>query len=119
MNPQFAETTLKAQSDETLRQLTIAGHKAILRDFEKSAVSHILAVQYDPGRIPVYTGFILLMLALSGVFFFQHQRVWAVIEPQERGSKIHFGGHTNRNRPAFEARFNSLVQSATGGPKNE
>jgi len=61
----------------------------------------------------------LLVLALCSVFFFSHQRVWAVIEPDGDGSKIYFGGNTNRNRPAFEGRFNSLVQSVTGGPKDE
>jgi cytochrome c biogenesis protein len=119
MNPQFADRTLKNASPELANQLKVGGRKAILREYKKASLSHILTVQYDPGRTPVYAGFTILMLALSGVFLFAHQRVWAVIEPQERGSKIHFGGHTNRNRPAFEARFNSLVQSATGGPKNE
>jgi cytochrome c biogenesis protein ResB len=54
-------------------------------------------------------------MALCGVFFFSHQRVWAVIEPDGKGSRVYFGGNTNRNRPAFEGRFNTLVQSVTGG----
>jgi hypothetical protein len=62
----------------------------------------------------VYTGFTLLILSLCGVFLFSHQRVWAVIEPHEDSSKVFFGGNTNRNRPAFEARFNSLVESVVG-----
>jgi cytochrome c biogenesis protein len=86
--------------------------KILLKDFEKVATSHTLTVQYDPGREPVYVGFALLTLALGAVFFFSHQRVWAVIEGDGKKSKIHFGGNTNRNRPAFEGRFNSLVKSA-------
>ena len=91
------------------------GEGIFLQSFEKVAVAHTLTVQYDPGRTPVYLGFALLTLSLCAVFFFAHQRVWAVIEPEGRGSQIYFGGNTNRNRPAFEARFSSLVNAALGG----
>src|SRR5262249_48148212 len=97
--------------------LLVNGNKVILRDFEKSSSSHTLTIQHDPGRRPVYVGFFLLPLSLCSVFFFAHQRVWAVVEPDDRGSRVHFGGHTNRNRPAFEGRFNLLVKSAIGGPR--
>jgi cytochrome c biogenesis protein ResB len=86
-----------------------------LKEFEKVSRAHTLTIQYDPGRTPVYLGFTLLSLALCGVFFFSHQRVWAVIEPEGDGSKVHFGGHTNRNKPAFEERFKRIVNSVTGG----
>jgi cytochrome c biogenesis protein len=99
--------------------LLVNGNKVLLVDFEKAAMGHTLAVQYDPGRIPVYIGFLLLVASLCGVFFFSHQRVWAVVEPAENGSKVYIGGNTNRNRPAFEERFNSLVESVTGGGKYE
>ena len=93
----------------------VAGNRVTLKSFEKVSQSHTLTVQYDPGRTPVYLGFGLLTLALCMVFFFSHQRVWAVVEPDGNHAKVHFGGNTNRNRPAFEARFNSLVQSVAGG----
>lgn len=119
-NPQMADSVLANSSevaDKTTGQnpLLVAGHKVILKDFEKVGTAHILAVQYDPGRIPFYVGSTLLVGALLFVFFLSHQRVWAVIEPDGRGSKVYFGGNTNRNRPAFEARFNSLVESVIGG----
>jgi len=122
-NPQLAEEYLTKASEKVKdggdNPLLISGNKIILRDFEKVSLTHTLTIQYDPGRTPVYIGFTLLVLALCSVFFFSHQRVWAVIEPDGDGSKIYFGGNTNRNRPAFEGRFNSLVQSVTGGPKDE
>ena len=96
-----------------------AGNRVTLKSFEKVALSHTLTVQYDPGRLPVYIGFALLVLSLCGVFFFSHQRVWAVIEPDGKRSKVYFGGNTNRNRPAFEGRFNSLVQPVIGEAKRE
>jgi hypothetical protein len=43
------------------------------------------------------------------VFFFSHQRVWAVIERSEQNYRITLGGHTNRNRLGFEDRFNKLI----------
>ena len=104
---------------EAEKAMLVKGNRVRLKEFEKVSLTHTLTVQYDPGRTPVYIGFTLLVLALCGVFFFSHQRVWAVIEPGASGSKVYFGGNTNRNRPAFEARFNSLVQSVTGGASNE
>ena len=86
-----------------------------LKSFEKVATSHTLSVQYDPGRTPVYAGFTLLVIALTGVFFFSHRRLWAVIEPTAIGSTLHIAGNTNRNRPAFESQFNALANLATGG----
>jgi cytochrome c biogenesis protein len=95
------------------------GEFFLLKDFEKVATSHTMTVQYDPGRTPVYVGFLLLTVALSAVFFFSHQRVWAVVEPARNHSRVHFGGNVNRNRPAFEGRFNSIVNSVTEGANNE
>lgn len=111
-------TTAFAASTQAEQQQTPAqvGENTVrLKSFEKVATSHTLTVQYDPGRTPVYVGFTLLFVALCGVFFYSHQRVWAVIEPSGKGSKVYFGGNTNRNRPAFEGRFNLLVQSALEG----
>jgi cytochrome c biogenesis protein len=123
-NPQLSEHYLRKANEKVggeggQNPLLVNGNKIILRDFEKASLSHMLTIQYDPGRTPVYMGFMLLIMSLCGVFFFSHQRVWAVIEPNGKGSRIYFGGNTNRNRPAFEGRFNLLVQSATGGSKDE
>jgi cytochrome c biogenesis protein len=103
---------LTAATDELA---VAAGNRVTLKRFEKVSQAHTLTVQYDPGRLPVYLGFGLLTLALCMVFFYSHQRVWAVVEPDGKHTTIYFGGNTNRNRPAFEARFNSLVESVVGG----
>ncbi|HTG15246.1 MAG TPA: cytochrome c biogenesis protein ResB, partial [Blastocatellia bacterium] len=123
-NPRLAEEYLSKAKDKLGKDgganpLLVNGNRIILKDFEKVSSSHTLTIQYDPGRTPVYIGFTLLVLALCFVFFLSHQRMWAVIEPDGNGSKIYFGGNTNRNRPAFEGRFNLLVQSVTGGSNNE
>lgn len=119
-NPQLADQLYSQASGLAAQKgidnpLLIQGNKLLLKSFEKVALGHTLSIQYDPGRIPVYIGFTLLVLALCGVFFFSHQRMWAVIEPHENGSKVFYGGNTNRNRPAFEGRFNLLVRAVNGG----
>jgi cytochrome c biogenesis protein len=112
LTDKIAKSMGQAEADKAM---LVAGNRISLTDFEKVSTGHTLTIQYDPGRTPVYLGFILLVLALCSVFFFSHQRMWAVVERGGKGSSIYFGGNTNRNRPAFEARFNSLVQSVTGG----
>lgn len=88
----------------------VAGYIFQLKDFEKVADQHVLSVQRDPGASVVYVGFLLLVVTLIAVFFFSHQRVWAVVEPQSDGMhKIVLGGNTNRSPGALDARFARLV----------
>jgi cytochrome c biogenesis protein len=115
----FNAHMLEQHPADTGKKPTTGGEFFLLKDFEKVATSHTMTVQYDPGRTPVYAGFLILTLSLGAVFFFSHQRVWAVIEQAGGGSRVHFGGNVNRNRPAFEGRFNSLVNSVTEGADNE
>lgn len=93
----------------------VAGYTYRLMDFEKAAAAHILSIQHDPGSTVVYIGFTLLALMLISVFFFSHQRVWALIE--DKGQKSYYvviGGNTNRNRLGFESRFKNLVSAISG-----
>jgi hypothetical protein len=55
-NPQLTEQYLgkaveQAKGGEE-SPLLVSGYKVLLKDFEKVALAHTLAVQYDPGRIP-------------------------------------------------------------------
>ena len=93
----------------------VAGYKIQLVDFEKVGAAHILSVQKDPGAGVVYVGFVLLALTLAAVFFFAHQRVWALVEERSEGKfEVTIGGNTNRNRLAFEDRFRRLVKALAG-----
>ncbi|HKX31104.1 MAG TPA: cytochrome c biogenesis protein ResB, partial [Blastocatellia bacterium] len=80
-------------------------YRLVLTDFEKVPHAHLLSIQYYPGTKLMYAGFILLGLALIGVFFFSHQRLWIVIED----GTIYLGGNANRNRLGFEDRAKKLV----------
>jgi cytochrome c biogenesis protein len=95
----------------------VAGYTFRLIDFEKSPSAHILSVQRDPGATLVYIGFTLLGLTLVYAFFFSHQRVWALVEPQPAGAfRVVLGGNTNRNKLAFGDRFKRLVGAIDGQP---
>lgn len=86
------------------------GYKYRLVDFEKVPIQHVLAIQKDPGKIPFYVGSAMLILALCAVFFFSHQRVWALVEERAGGGyEVVLGGNTNRNKLGFEDRFKKLV----------
>ncbi|PYS45977.1 MAG: hypothetical protein DMF68_20650 [Acidobacteria bacterium] len=91
------------------------GYKFKLKSFEKAATAHILSVQHDPGRIPFYAGSAFLILTLCSVFFFSHQRVWAIVEEKETGTfEVVVGGDTNRGRLNFEDRFKRMTSSIIG-----
>jgi cytochrome c biogenesis protein len=96
----------------------VFGYKYKLVDFEKVPLQHVLAVQKDPGRLPFYVGSVLLIAMLCAVFFFSHQRVWAVVEegddPAADGFKVALGGNTNRNKIGFEDRFKKLIKTISG-----
>jgi cytochrome c biogenesis protein len=86
----------------------VFGYKFKLLDFEKSPLAHVLSIKYDPfygSMIAWYYGGGLLMLALCMVFFFAHQRIWAIVEPT--GETI-LGAHTNRNETAFADKFEKI-----------
>lgn len=90
----------------------VGGYKFQLLSFEKVSEQHILSVQRDPGSGVVYFGFALLFSSLVAVFFFSHQRVWAIIiESPKDHLRIVIGGSTNRNQPAFEEKFKRIVEN--------
>lgn len=95
----------------------VAGHTWRLVDYEKAPQAHILSVQKDPGATIVYVGFVLLALTLSGVFFFSHERAWALVEEKEEGRfEVVLGGNTNRNHLGFGDRFKKLSAAVGGEP---
>jgi cytochrome c biogenesis protein ResB len=93
----------------------VGGYTYRLVNFEKAPLAHALSIQYNPGVGTLYLGFALLGLTLINVFFFSHQRVWALVE-ERAGEKyeVILGGNTNRNQLAFEERFKRLANAITG-----
>ncbi|MEP6900441.1 MAG: cytochrome c biogenesis protein ResB [Actinomycetota bacterium] len=98
-------------ADIPIAKKPIAGYTYQLVDFEKVADQHILSIQRDPGSNVVYVGFTLLFLTLVAVFFFSHQRIWAVVEKNtENNFTVTIGGNTNRNKAAFDEKFKRFVK---------
>jgi cytochrome c biogenesis protein ResB len=93
----------------------VAGYTFRLVDFEKVPKAHILSIQKDPGSTIVYVGFTLLGLTLCAVFFFSHQRVWALVEERGGGEfEAVIGGNTSRNQLGFADRFRRMVEAVGG-----
>jgi cytochrome c biogenesis protein len=78
--------------------LDASPYRLVLTDFEKVPYAHMLWIQYHPGTKLMYTGVTILCLALIGVFFFSHQRLWIVVED----GTVYLGGNSNRNQLGFE-----------------
>ncbi len=70
-----------------------------------------LQVSHEPGQWGVWSGVVLLGVGLSFVFYVVHIRFWAVPvrDPTTGKYSLWIGGSANRNRDAFEQRFNDLV----------
>jgi len=91
------------------------GYKWRLVDFEKSPLAHVLSIKYDPygaSFIAWYIGGFGLVAALGFVFFYSHRRIWARIEPSEKGGHdIVIAGESNRNQTGFNDRFDRVTNS--------
>jgi len=72
-----------------------------------------LQVSHEPGQWGVWSGVVLLGVGLAFVFYVVHMRFWAVPvhDPKTGKYSLWIGGSANRNRDAFEQRFNDLVAS--------
>jgi cytochrome c biogenesis protein len=70
-----------------------------------------LQVSHEPGQWGVWAGVVLLGVGLAFVFYVIHVRFWAVPVREERTGQLSLwiGGSANRNRDAFEQKFNQLI----------
>jgi cytochrome c biogenesis protein len=74
-----------------------------------------LQVSHEPGQLGVWSGVVLMGVGLAFVFYVVHMRFWAapVRDPKTGKYSLWIGGSANRNRDAFEQRFNDLVGLVT------
>jgi cytochrome c biogenesis protein len=70
-----------------------------------------LQVSHEPGQWGVWSGVVLMGVGLAFVFYVVHMRFWVVPvrDPKTGKRSLWIGGSANRNREAFEQRFNDLV----------
>jgi cytochrome c biogenesis protein len=91
----------------------VMGYRFRLANFEKVAAAHVLSINKDPGKTPFYLGGLILIIALCGVFFFAHSRVWALVEEKSPGIyELVLGGNTNRHQVAFDDTLKRIVAAA-------
>jgi cytochrome c biogenesis protein len=70
-----------------------------------------LEVSHEPGQWGVWSGVVLMCIGLTLVFYVAHTRFWAVPARDEKGKLVLWvGGTANRNRDAFEQRFQRLAE---------
>jgi cytochrome c biogenesis protein len=70
-----------------------------------------LQVSHEPGQWAVWAGVILMGVGLAFVFYLAHMRFWVVPTRDNRGRLVLWvGGASNKNREAFEERFQDLVK---------
>lgn len=70
-----------------------------------------LEVSHEPGQWAVWAGVLLMGAALVVVFYLAHMRFWVVPVVDERGrAALWVGGAANKNKEAFEVRFQKLVE---------
>ena len=70
-----------------------------------------LEVSHEPGQWGVWAGVVLMCVGLAFVFYIAHTRFWAVPARDEKGNLVLWvGGTANRNRDAFEQRFQDLTE---------
>jgi len=69
-----------------------------------------LQVSHEPGQWLVWGGVLLMGVGLTFVFYVVHMRFWVVPVRDGRGqTAIWVGGTANRNRDAFEKKFQQLI----------
>ncbi len=69
-----------------------------------------IEVSHEPGQWWVWAGVILMGLGLGVVFYLVHARVWVVPVQDAQGQvQLWIGGTANKNKDAFEHRFQELV----------
>ncbi len=69
-----------------------------------------LQVAKDPGVNVVWLGCLLLTAGMMISFFVSHRRVWIRLSPGPQGKlEVAAAGSANRNRPAFEKTFASIL----------
>ncbi len=70
-----------------------------------------LQVSHEPGQWGVWSGVVLLGIGLAFVFYVVHMRIWVVpVRNRKTGEyALWIGGSANRNRDAFEQRFDEFV----------
>jgi cytochrome c biogenesis protein len=67
-----------------------------------------LQAKKDPGVVIVYVGFILMMLGLFFVYYFEPRIYWIYLTPKEDLVEISLGAYAKRDRAGIKIRLQEL-----------
>lgn len=67
-----------------------------------------LQITYDPGADLFWTACAILVVGLMTLFYFNHRKVWVLVEPHGSGARWKVGGTSSRGK-SFEADFLRLA----------
>lgn len=106
--PAAAEPTVFWINDKTTMAIGRPGEE-ITVSFRQLYSTLLLAIK-DPGVPILFFGCGLMVVGLAISFFLSHQRIWVQVTPRgKEGSRILLSGAGNKNKPAFERRFQDLI----------
>jgi cytochrome c biogenesis protein len=66
----------------------------------------VLGVNQTPGKSLIYTGFIMMMGAITFALYIPHRRIW--LKQGKKGDLL-IGGRTNRSKVTFSREFDNMV----------
>lgn len=85
--------------------------EVLLEDVQKVIYVSILQVKKDPGVSIVYAGFILSVLGLLGVYFFEPKTFWIFVSPSEKDKlTLQIGAYAKRERETLKLKVERIVE---------
>ena len=79
-----------------------------LEDIEKVTYISGLQVKKDPGIPVVYVGFILIIIGLSGVYFFEPKTFWIFLIPEKDKVALNMGAYAKRERDTLKLKLEEI-----------
>jgi cytochrome c biogenesis protein len=82
--------------------------EAKLKDVASEMYVTGLQAKKDPGLVIVYVGFILMMLGLFFVYYFEPRIYWIYLAPKENFVEISLGAYAKRDRAGIKIKLQEL-----------
>jgi len=99
-----------------LGSTSINFHQSAYDTTETGQYATILEVNYMPGKLLVYAGFVLMMGGITLALYIPHRRIWARVD--ESGALL-VGGRSNRMKVSFARDFNEVKAGLVQEPRQE